>query len=151
MAQSRDHLGRFMRNPTVAQLEEVGLFAQMEGWIAGSAAVREAKIALALRVRDYWKSISPERGDKPTHGHDEDTTMDGGHEVGAPLDYQKSIKVEEKGPEVKVGTHLMPLGEWLEYGSVHNPEHGYGARTLEAFGGGPVNEGDEITKGLYVG
>lgn len=146
MAQPRDQLGRFMRDPTVAEMNEVGLFAEMEGWIAGSAAVREAKIVLALEVRDYWKSIAPVRGDKDPHGQWGDT-HDGSHEVGSPEDYVNSIKVIEKGPTVAVGTSLVPLCDWLEYGSIHNPEHGYGARVLAHFGGGPV---DGATK-LFVG
>lgn len=152
MAQARDALGRFTssRPSAMAGLEEAGVYAKdIEGWIVASAIVHEAKLAKAEEVKEYWRSIAPQRGDKPTHGHDDDPTAYG---TNWPEDYINSIEVHEDADGVVyVGTDLVPLADWLEYGSKHNPEHGYGARTLEHFGGGPVNAEARITDALFVG
>lgn len=150
--QPRDYRGRFITSAKAAQiasdLEEVGLFAaDMEGWIAGSAIVFEAKMAKAKEVQAYWQSIAPVRGDKDPRGSKQPTARGTDTEG----DYRKSIKVTERDGTVAVGTDFFPLASWLEYGSVHNPEHGYGARVLAHFGGGPVDEGEKISKNLFVG
>lgn len=137
-----------IRPSTFAALEEVGVYAKdIEGWIAGSAAVRAAKMVIASEVKDYWKSIAPVRGDKPTHDSKEPTAYGTNSEA----DYKNSIKIMETDSEVKVGSELFPLCDWLEYGSIHNPEHGYGARVLAHFGGGPVDAEARVSDKLFVG
>lgn len=129
---------------TFRALEDVGIYAKdIEGWIAGSAAVYAAKLAKASEVADYWKSIAPVFGDKepkrdsPAYGTAEGT-------------YRDSVKVTRHDGTVAVGADSYNAA-WLEYGSEHNPEYGYGARVLEHFGGGSVNEADKVSDTLYLG
>jgi hypothetical protein len=149
ISRPRDARGRFVSASRAASmLEEVGVFASdIEGWIMGSEAVRWAKLAKAEEVKAAWQAIAPIRGDKPTH----DSKLPTAYGTNVAEDYRNSIRVEENEHGVRVGTDLNPLADWLEYGSIHNPEHGYGARVLAEFGGGPVDEGARITKNLYVG
>jgi len=132
-SQPRDLGGRFASRGMV---NEVGVFAfaaELEGIIAGSEFIQAAKEAKAREVRDFWVSIAPVRGDKPPGGHIADETAYG---TNWPEDYRNSIEVhKDKDGFVFVGSDLLPLAEWLEYGSRHNPEHGYGARVLAAFNG----------------
>lgn len=146
LSRPRDASGRF------TSFKDLGVFGEsMLGFIAASPVIEAAKLAKANEVAQYWKSIAPVRGDKDPHGQ-WGPTHDGGHLVGNPEDYRDSIKVRvDHHGQVQVGSDLMPLAEWLEYGSEHNPEHGYGARVLAHFGGGPVDAEQEITKNLYVG
>lgn len=148
MAQLRDTRGRFMRNPTMDELEAAGVYAaDIEGWIVASAVVREAKIVKAREVAEYWQSIAPVRGDKPTHESKEPTAYGTNWEG----DYRDSIRVyEDPDGVVYVGSDLVPLADWLEYGSVHNPEHGYGIRVLQHFGG-TADLSDRVTHALFVG
>ncbi|WP_133259200.1 hypothetical protein [Mycobacterium colombiense] len=134
----------------MAELEACGVHAaDLEGWIVASAIVQAAKRAKAEEVKEYWKSIAPERGDKPTHGRDDGPTAYG---TNWPEDYLESIQVhEDPDGVITVGSDLIPLADWLEYGSIHNPEHGYGIRVLQHFGGGPVDEGARITNALFIG
>lgn len=116
----------------------------LEGFIVGSAVVQEAKHLKADEVADYWASIAPVRGDKDPKGSHEPTAYGTNYAE----DYQNSIGVhEDPDGVVYVGSDLVPLADWLEYGSEHNPEYGYGARVLEHFGGSPGAE----THGLFIG
>lgn len=143
--QPRDSRGRF----TKTSLEDVGVYARdLEGFILGSAIVQSAKRAKAEEVAAYWQSIAPVRGDKDPRGSKEPTA----YGTNWAEDYLNSIKVhEDKDGVVYVGSDLVPLADWLEYGSVHNPEHGYGIRVLARFGGGPVDAAERITDALFVG
>jgi hypothetical protein len=141
----RDARGRFISaTAAAAMLADVGVYAKdIEGWIAGSEAVRWAKEAKAAEVRDYWKSIAPVWGDKPPKKENPDPFPEEA--------YRDSIEVKRDGGNVAVGTDLKGLAVWLEYGSEHNPEYGYGARVLEHFGGGSVDSASKISDTLYVG
>jgi hypothetical protein len=147
----RDSRGRFMSGKSasaLAEIEKAGLYAaDMEGWIAGSAVVYAAKLAKAKEVEAYWKSIAPVRGDKPTHESKEPTA----YGTNVAEDYRNSVKLTEQDGTVAVGTDLMPLAGWLEYGSIHNPEHGYGARVLAHFGGGAVDSAERVSDRLFIG
>lgn len=146
MAQMRDEHGRFMSYAAAAaMLEEVGVHSlDLEGFILGSAVVEAAKRAKAEAVKEYWQSIAPVRGDKDPHESKEPTA----YGTNWAEDYRDSIKVHvDKDGAVYIGSDLVPLADWLEYGSIHNPEHGYGARVLDYFGGSP----GEHTHGLFVG
>lgn len=149
MAPLRDTRGRFMSVPAEEDVGRTEVFAfpkGMENLILMSEVVREAKIVKAREVAEYWKSIAPERGDKDPKGSMEPTA----YGTNWATDYRESIKAhEEKDGRVWVGSTLMPLAGWLEYGSIHNPEHGYGARALAHFGGSP-QEGDRTHK-LFTG
>lgn len=129
---------------TFRALEDVGVYAKdLEGFIAGSEAVYAAKLAKASEVADYWKGIAPEWGNKdPKKGAPDPFPKDA---------YRDSIKVNRDKGRVSVGTDLPGLSVWLEYGSEHNPEHGYGARVLEHFGGSSVDEADKVSDTLYLG
>lgn len=133
----------------ISDMEEAGVFAKdLEGFILGSAIVHEAKKAKAEAVAEYWRSIAPERGDKPTHESKEPTA----YGTNWAEDYLNSIEVHEDADgAVYVGSDLVPLADWLEYGSIHNPEHGYGVRVLAEFGGGPVDTAERITDALFIG
>jgi len=116
----------------------------LEGFILGSAVVLEAKRLKAKAVAEYWKEIAPVRGDKDPHESKEPTA----YGTNWAEDYRESIKVyEDKDGVVYVGSDLVPLADWLEYGSIHNPEHGYGARVLDHFGGAAGAH----THGLFIG
>lgn len=144
--QLRDSRGRFMSYAaSEALLESIGVHAlDLEGFILGSAVIQAAKRARAEQVAEYWRSIAPVRGDKPPHGSQEPTAYGTNYEG----DYRDSIEVHEDADGVVyVGSDLNPLAEWLEYGSIHNPEHGYGARVLDHFGGAT----GEFTHGLFIG
>lgn len=148
--QARDSRGRFTSTrATAAEMEEVGVFAKdIEGFILGSVAVQAAKRAKAMEVAEYWRSIAPVRGDKDPKGSHEPTAYGTNYAE----DYETSIKVhEDDDGVVYVGSDLVPLADWLEYGSIHNPEHGYGARVLAHFGGGAVDAEARLTSGLFVG
>src|ERR1700757_3960367 len=141
----RDARGRFIsKTAAESMLAEVGVYAKdIEGWIAGSEALAWAKRAKAEEVKEYWQSIAPVWGDKPPKKGSPDPFSEGA--------YRDSIEVTEHDGTVAVGTSLPGLSVWLEYGSVHNPEHGYGARVLEHFGGGSVDSASKISDTLYVG
>ena len=126
-----------------------GVYAQdIEGFIVGSVVAMEAKRAKAEAVAEYWRSIAPVRGDHDPKDSQEPTAYGTNYAD----DYRDSIKVyEDPDGVVYVGSDLVPLADWLEYGSIHNPDHGYGARTLVYFGGGAVDEAARLTSGLFVG
>ena len=93
-------------------------------------------LALADEVEDYWKSIAPEFGDKDPRGR----AVPGIGPGGTYMDTKKykdsvEVRVESDGvfPHIRVGSSDMPLAEWLEYGSVHNPEYGYAQRVVDHF------------------
>lgn len=150
MAQLRDDRGRFMSaSESQRILDEVGVSAlDLEGFILGSAVVQAAKRARAEQVAAYWRSIAPVRGDHDPKGSQEPTA----YGTNWADDYRDSIKVyEDDDGVVYVGSDLVPLADWLEYGSVHNPDHGFGARVLVYFGGAPVDSAARITHGLFIG
>lgn len=134
---------------TFSGLADLGIMTKdLEDWAATSEALYAAKLAKASEVVDYWKSIAPTRGNKDPKESREPTAY-GTNKMG---DYKNSIKViREHGGRVAAGTEFMPLAGWLEYGSKHNPEHGYGARALAEFGGGAAQEATRVTDKLYVG
>lgn len=120
----------------------------MEGLILYSAVTEEAKRAKAEEVKEYWQSIAPVRGDHDPRGSTEPTA----YGTNWAEDYRESIRVyADKDGAVYVGSDLVPLADWLEYGSKHNHEHGFGAMTLAHFGGSEVDEGARLTHGLFVG
>jgi len=146
MAQLRDERGRFISAAqTQAILDAIGVNAlDLEGFILGSAAILEAKRLKAKEVAEYWQSIAPVRGDHDPRGSQEPTAYGTNWED----DYRESIQVHEDADGVVyVGSDLVPLADWLEYGSIHNPEHGYGARVLDHFGG----SAGHFTHGLFIG
>lgn len=146
MAVYRDAQGRFVSRAAFDELAAAcGVNAlDLEGFILGSAVSLEAKHVKAEMVADYWRSIAPIRGDKPTHSSKEPTAYGTNFEE----DYHNSIQVyTDADSAVYVGSDLVPLADWLEYGSIHNPEHGYGARVLAEFGGAAGH----FTHGLFMG
>lgn len=146
MAQMRDSKGRFMSYADAAALlESVGVNAlDLEGFILYSTEIQAAKRAKAEQVAEYWRSIAPVRGDKDPKGSQEPTAYGTNYAE----DYRESIEVhEDKDGVVYVGSNLVPLADWLEYGSEHNPEHGYGARVLDHFDGASGS----FTHGLLIG
>lgn len=139
---------------TFAAMGGGAVFAKdLEGWLAGSTLVYAAKLALAAEVADYWKSIAPHWGDRDPKGAKPPTGLSHGSGVpNQPDDYEKSIKVFRKGDGVvEVGTELMPLAKFLEYGTEHNPEYACAARTLAHFGGGPLETSKQVSPGVFVG
>lgn len=132
-------------NPLEALAAAAGVSAlDMEGFILGSLVVVEAKRLKAEEVKEYWQSIAPVRGDHDARESQEPTAYGTNWED----DYRESIKVhEDKDEAVYVGSDLVPLADWLEYGSEHNPEHGVGARVLAHFGGAAGH----FTHGLFIG
>jgi hypothetical protein len=137
-----------IRPSTFKALEELGIFtSDLEAWVATSTVVQAAKLAKAAEVKDYWVSIAPVRGDKDPKESKEPTA----YETNVEGDYKDSIKITAHDGTVAVGTDFFPLAGWLEYGSIHNPEHGYGARVLAHFGGGAAEEGARVTQNLFVG
>ena len=142
----RDSSGRFLsRQDAVDAVNVFGL--DLEGFILASAAVQAAKRLKAEEVAEYWRSIAPVRGDHDPKGSDEPTA----YGTNWADDYRESIQVHEDADgAVYVGSDLVPLADWLEYGSIHNPDHGFGAQTLAHFGGSSV-EGARTTHGLFVG
>jgi hypothetical protein len=134
----RDFRGRFA---SPAEFKEADALAatDLAELILFSGLTEAALEAKARAVRDYWKSIAPLRGDKDTKGRDSGLTVSfsrsGSPSKNNPFDYRESIEMKSEGGYFTVGSTLYPLAEFLEYGSVHNPEYGYGARTLAYFGG----------------
>ena len=121
---------------------------ELEGLILYSTVTIEAKRAKAEAVKEYWQSIAPVRGDHDPRGSHEPTA----YGTNWAEDYRESIEVhEDKDGVVYVGSSLVPLADWLEYGSIHNPEHGVGIRVLEHFGGSAPTGGGHHTHGLFVG
>jgi hypothetical protein len=118
----------------LAELADVGLPAEkLESEIASNPEVRSAVIAKAKEVERAWKSLAPVdesgRGPHDIYGIEQ-----------RPGEYRDSIRTsyhtdKEAGAfTAKVGTNDKPLCRWLEYGSVHNPEFGYGQRVANQFG-----------------
>lgn len=93
-------------------------------------------IRTAREVKEYWQSIAPVWGDKPPKR--------GEPNIGEAGDYRESIQImptlmTEVGlPVIKVGSN-DEKAHWLEYGSIHNPEHGYGQRVMDHFAGEVTN------------
>lgn len=143
-----------IRASTFAAMEEVGIFTKdIEAWLEGSTAVYAAKQAKAAEVADYWRSIAPHWGDNPPKGKQPPSGLgQGGTGVpNYPDDYAASIKVMRHDGTVAVGTELMPLAAFLEYGTEKTPAFACGARTLAAFGGGSADETARITDKLFIG
>jgi len=134
---------------TLDDLADVGVSAlDLEGFILGSAVVQAGKRAKAEEVAEYWRDIAPVRGDHDPKESKEPTAYGTNWED----DYRQSIEVyEDPDGVVYVGSSLAPLADWLEYGSIHNPDHGFGSQVLAHFGGGEVDEAARITHGLFIG
>jgi hypothetical protein len=122
------------------QMETADLAALIEAQIANGrgtagAVVRAAKVAKAEDVQDYWKSIAPHWGDRPTKGATVPTETGSGQIVDAYEDeYANSIHVEARGDRVRVGSRTK-IAVFLEYGTEKTPEHACAARTTEHFNG----------------
>lgn len=143
-----------IRESTFAAMEEVGVFAKdIEAWLEGSTAVYAAKLAKAAEAADYWRSIAPHWGDNDPKNKKPPTGLgQGGTGVpNYPDDYAASIKVTRHDGTVAVGTELMPLAAFLEYGTDRTPAFACGARTLAAFGGGSADSTARITDKLFIG
>ena len=151
-----------IREETFNSLEDVGVFTKaLEGFVVASEAVYAVKLVKAAEVADYWRSIAPHWGDMDPKGARPPTGLGGGG-TGVPNDpddYAASIKVMRMGHgRVAVGSELMPLAEFLEYGTSKMEEAACGARTLAHFGGEEVernsrerpNERARITHSLFV-
>jgi hypothetical protein len=143
-----------IRPSTFSALENVGIYAKdIEGWIEASEVVYAAKLVKAAEVADYWRSIAPKWGDHDPKGAKPPTGLGGGG-TGVPNnpgDYGPSIKVFRDGRNVKVGSDLIPLAEFLEYGTHKMEAFACGARTLERFGGGKVDAEARVSDKLFVG
>lgn len=143
-----------IRPSTFSALEDVGIFAKdIEGWLAGSAVVHAAKLAKASEVADYWRSIAPEWGDHdPKDARPPTGQGKGGSGVpNYPGSYRESIKVTASDGTVKVGSNLIPLAVFLEYGTHKMEAAACGAKTLAHFGGGPVDAEARVSDKLFVG
>lgn len=108
-----------------ADLAKVGITrAIIDRALGRSVRVRAGVIAKTKEVQEYWESIAPELGDKPTHGHDD---IDGFSEDKGT--YKKSIKTKLRlhfsGYLTGRVYNTDPKAHLLEYGSIHNPEYGY--------------------------
>jgi hypothetical protein len=116
----------------LSELAEVGLSAEkLELAVAESPEVRSAVIAKARQVQDYWKSLAPV-------GHGRPHDIYSAEEHNEPGTYRDSIHTEylttkSGAPKARVGAYGH-LARWLEFGSIHNVEHGYGQRVANAFG-----------------
>lgn len=116
----------------VSRIDSAAIKLDVEKYMREAVEVKAAVIARAKEVEEYWKGIAPvsDRGPHPLRK--------GGLYIENPGDYRKSIRTKyvtgATGFSAKVGTK-SPIAHWLEYGSVHNPEHGYAAKTVEQFGG----------------
>lgn len=110
-------------------LAEAGITAaDIDKAVAESDEVREGIIVKAREVQEYWKSIAPVN--KTGKAHDL-----GDGQVDEPGDYRDSIKVRyrtDDGFYAEVYTN-DPKARWLEYGTAHNPEHGYAQRVKDHF------------------
>lgn len=109
-------------------LDAAGLAGRVAAYVTKSPEVAAEVRARAEIVRDYWRDIAPVFGDKPPKR--------AAPAYGKPVGYYRdSIEVEPVvAGRTRVGTYAYNAG-FLEYGSIHNPEHGYGARVLAHFGG----------------
>lgn len=100
-----------------------------------AALIHEAKMAKAAEVAEYWKSIAPVWGDRPTKGATTPTEDGSGRIVDAyEGEYANSIHVESKGNRVTVGS-ATKIAVFAEYGTAHMPEYACAQRTIEHFNG----------------
>jgi hypothetical protein len=100
-----------------------------------AAVVHAAKEAKAQEVAEYWKSIAPVWGDRPTKGATTPTEDGSGRIVDAyEGEYANSIHVESKGNRVRVGSNTK-IAVFAEYGTVHMPEYACAQRTVDHFNG----------------
>jgi hypothetical protein len=100
-----------------------------------AAVVHEAKLAKAEEVAEYWKSIAPVWGDRPTKGATTPTEDGSGRIVDAyEGEYANSIHVEESRGRVRVGS-ATKIAVFAEYGTAHMPEYACAQRTVEHFEG----------------
>lgn len=124
-------VGNKFRIPT--EVQRVGITrAMIDRALGRSSAVRAATIAKSKEVQEYWQSIAPVLGDKPTHGHDDPDGV--GRSGGS---YRNSIKVKlrthRSGYLTGQVVNTDPKAHWLEYGSIHNPEYGYLQKVKDHF------------------
>jgi hypothetical protein len=110
-------------------LGEAGItFADIDKATAESFEIRQGVIDKAKEVQEYWKSIAPvNKVDKP---HDL-----GDGRIDDPGDYRDSIVIKygkSRGFSAEVRSD-DPKAHWLEYGTTHNPEHGYAQRVRDHF------------------
>jgi hypothetical protein len=109
--------------------------AQIEGSATVAAVVRAAKEAKAEEVAEYWKSIAPKWGDRPTKGATTPTETARGEIVDAyEGEYANSIHVESTANRVRVGSDTK-IAVFAEYGTAHMPEYACAQRTVEHFEG----------------
>lgn len=104
----------------------------LEREILEAVAVKAAVIDTAKEVQERWKEIAPV-SDRAAH-----PLQSGGSYIEHPGDYRNSIRIHYKDGADVFGAQVYtksPIAHWLEYGSIHNPEHGYAARVVEEFNG----------------
>jgi hypothetical protein len=116
-----------------AELSKVGITrAVIDRALGRSARVRAGVAAKTKEVQEYWESIAPVLGDKPPHRSGDSDGI--GEQAGA---YKGSIKTKLRlhasGYLVGRVYNTDPKAHWLEYGSAHNPEHGYLQRVKDHF------------------
>lgn len=108
-------------------LDEAGVsVADIDKAVAESVEVRAAIMEKARDVQEYWKSIAPVA--EKAH------TLKSGYVVERG-EYRDSIRVRyltSRGFAAEVISNSF-LAHWLEYGSSHNPEHGYAAKVRDHF------------------
>lgn len=138
------------------ELEDVALA------LAESTMAREEIDAMQDEVVEYWKWEVENIGapgqlggvGAPVNHFNDGHWISPGH-WDEPEDYRNSIQKEpvnfygDQAPHGTVGSN-DPKAGWLEYGSQHNPEYGYGARVMDHFGGRMI-ESDDYRGGFVVG
>lgn len=131
--------------------------AQLKDGRNASAAsvVHAGKLAKAAEVEEYWKSIAPHWGDRPTRGATTPTEDGAGKVVDLyPGVYEAGIHVEARGDRVRVGSGDK-VAVFLEYGTEHNPEYACAARTVAHFEGEvterTVNKRGQVSRPNPVG
>lgn len=128
-------------------LAEIGVSEAAVELALMEAGLEAEMMTLAHEVEDYWRDQVPDlsRGSAPTETEGAPVFGRRPPKRDGPVldnegDYRDSIRIDiDPGrgliPDIEVGTDLMPLALLLEYGSIHNPEYGYLARTIEHFSG----------------
>jgi hypothetical protein len=106
--------------------------AQLDHALAESAAVKRGVREKAEAVRSYWQSIAPVDDSYRGAHLTDDVEVDSG-------DYTDSIEIQyrtgkDRKPYARVGSRLMPLARWVEYGSSKNQEYGYARQVKDQFG-----------------
>lgn len=118
-----------------AFIDAVGLTkVDIDRALAESVAVRAGVIAKTKEVQTYWKEQSKGTG-APISDRGPHPIMKGSSTIIDDEDYYNSIKIKYGRDPVLYGIVYTdaPHAHWLEYGSIHNPEHGYAQDTADHF------------------